>query len=200
MEDERQASTAYQTTDSPVLTSLRQEVEALKTQSIRVDSRLERIEQTVQHLAQEIRDFMASRTLDEKAVKPAAGQQASGMAEAEPDNEVDVEGVTSNWNYIVAKKGGYNHILYVTVQELFELGKDPVQFLSFLVQKRETEIRMRFEQLQAEHQKLQGSQLQNHFKDLWKSHYTLLKKKQARTWKEEIFLEAFDAFIVWLQS
>ena len=112
----------------------------------------------------------------------------------------EIEEMGSNWNYIIARKGGYNNLLHITIQELLELGEDGADFLRYLTQERTVEIQHRLQQLQAEYQRLQGNQLQEHFQELWKSHYILLKNKQSRTWKEEIFLAAFDAFIAWVQT
>jgi hypothetical protein len=83
----------------------------------------------------------------------------------------------------------------MTMQDLLNLGEDAVPFLLFLTEKRHQEVEESVAQLQEEFQKQEGNQLQEHFKNLWELHYNLLKKKMVRTWKEEVFLEAFDAFI-----
>ena len=78
-----------------------------------------------------------------------------------------IDGAYGPWEYVIAQKGGYNHVLYTTIRDLFALSEDPVQFLAFLVQKRDAEIKEQLEQLQAEYKRLKGSQLQEHFRELW---------------------------------
>lgn len=183
--------------DTALLLTMREELQAMKTQT---EQRLAGLEETVQTLAADIKKLVVLRTVESTERKPAQKRQPqAGEGQKAPDAD-DSEGISSQWNYIIAKKGGYNNLLYATVHELLELGEDSVNFLHFLVQKREYEVRQQLEQLQAEYQRLQGNQLQEHFRELWKSHYMLLKNKQTRTWKEEVFLAAFDAFISWLQT
>jgi hypothetical protein len=185
--------------DTALLLTLREELQDMKAQT---DQRLTGLEQTVKTLASDIKKLVVLRTVESKEGKPAKERQPQfGNVQKISDKEAsDGEGISSQWNYIIARKGGYNNLLHVTVHELLELGENSVNFLLFLVQKREYEVRQQLEQLQAEYQRLQGNQLQEHFRELWKSHYMLLKNKQTRTWKEEVFLAAFDAFIAWLQT
>jgi hypothetical protein len=182
---------------------IKAQTEEVKSQTAHYEHRLAELEDTVKELAKDIKKLVILRTVEAKDKKPdgEVKKQAPDVDKSDDkDNKkIDKEEMSSHWNYIVAQKGGYNSILRVTIRELFKLGEDSIQFLAFLAQKREAEIRQQLEQLQAEYKKLQGSQLQEHFGELWKSHYSLLKKKRARTWKEEIFLDAFDAFILWLQ-
>jgi hypothetical protein len=193
-EDDDQFNTA-------LLLTLREELQNVKAQTADYQPRLAEIENTVKDLAKDIKKLVVLRTVETEDKEPdeKVKKQAPDIDLRGDNKEENAEEISSHWNYVVAKKGGYNNILHVTVQELFKVEEDPVQFLAFLTQKREHEIKQQLEQLQAEYKKLQGSQLQEHFGELWKSHYSLLKKKRARTWKEEIFLEAFDAFIIWLQ-
>jgi len=187
--------------DIALLLTLREEFQVVKAQMMQNELRLTDLENIIKELAKDIKKMVVLRTvaphvehLGEEVQKQHVEIDLSTVPEG------DVEGLESNWSYVVAQKGGYNNILHLTVHELFSLGEGSIQFLTFLVQKREHEVKQRLRQLQAEYQKLQGSQLQEHFRELWKSHYALLKKKQSRTWKEEVFLESFDAFIAWIQQ
>ena len=106
-----------------------------------------------------------------------------------------------NWDFFVAQKGGFDEVLYMTVQDFLGFGaKDPAKLVGFLTQKRDKEVTESFQHLCAEYENLDGNQLQSHFTQLWQLHHNLLKKKIIRTWKEEIFLEAFNQFINWLQK
>jgi hypothetical protein len=185
--------------DTALLLTVREELQEMKAQT---DQRLTGLEKMVNTLAGDIKKLVVLRTVEHKEEKPAENRQPqSDDLQKNSDNEApESEGISSQWNYIIARKGGYNNLLHVTVHELLELGEDSVNFLLFLVQKRQYEVQQQLEQLQAEYQRLQGNQLQEHFRELWKSHYMLLKNKQTRTWKEEVFLAAFDAFIAWLQT
>jgi DNA-binding transcriptional regulator GbsR (MarR family) len=183
-----------------LLILLREEFQNLKTQNGQQELRFAKLEDTLNELAQDFKKLVAlgmSRSDDEHVAGHV--KRTSPRGEPVPPQNLTDE-AQGTWEYVIAQKGGYNHILYTTVRDLFSLPEDPAQFLTFLVQKRDTEIKQQLEQLQAEYKKLKGSQLQEHFRELWKSHYTLLKKKQGRTWKEEIFLEAFDALLTWLQD
>jgi hypothetical protein len=182
------------------LSWLRDEFQSIKAQNVQHELQLARLEDTIKDLAQDIKKLVTLWILEVNDEDFDGSPRKQHPHVDDSMHQVDVEGITSNWDYIVVKKGGYNNVLYTPVRELFQLEENPVEFLAFLVQKRENDIQQRLEQLQAEYQKLQGSQLQEHFRELWESHYTLLKKKRARTWKEEIFLEAFDAFLAWLQD
>jgi len=194
--------------DTALLLTLCDELQNVKAQTANYENyeqRLAEIEDTIKDLAKDIKKLVILRTVetkgderDEDVKKQAPDKQTPDIDQGD-EKKIDVDEISSNWNYVVAKKGGYNNILHVTIQELFKLGESPIQFLAFLAQKRDHEIKQQMKQLQAEYKKLQGSQLQEHFGELWKSHYSLLKKKRTRTWKEEIFLDAFDTFIDWLQ-
>ena len=187
--------------DTALLLTLREEVQFVKTQMTEHGLRLTQVEETLQELVKDIKKLVVLRTGEIQAEHPAEPAKSSPPGlDPNATDEFELEGVDSHWNYLVASKGGYNNILHLDIQALFRLSEDPIRFLEFLVQKREHEMKQRLQQLQAEYQKLQGSQLQEHFQELWKSHYMLLKKKQTRTWKEEVFLEAFDAFITWIQQ
>jgi DNA-binding transcriptional regulator GbsR (MarR family) len=183
-----------------LLILLREEFQNLKTQNGQQELRLARLEDTLNALAQDLKK-LATLGMSKLQDEHVAGhfKRTSPCGEPVPPQNFTNE-AQGSWEYVAAQKGGYNHVLYTTIRDLFALPEDPVQFLTFLVQKRDTEIKQQLEQLQAEYKKLKGSQLQEHFRELWKSHYTLLKKKQGRTWKEEIFLEAFDALLAWLQD
>jgi hypothetical protein len=198
-----QFDTALLLTLRDELQNIKAQTEEVKAQTANYDHRLAELEGTIKELAKDIKKLIILRTVEAKDERPdeEVKEQAPDIDKSDnkDDKKSDAEEISSHWNYVVAKKGGYNNILHVTIQELFKLGEDSVQFLTFLAQKREDEIRQQLEQLQAEYKKLQGSQLQEHFGELWKSHYSLLKKKRSRTWKEEIFLDAFDTFIDWLQ-
>jgi hypothetical protein len=183
-----------------LLILLREEFQNLKTQNGQQELRLARLEDTINVLARDLKKLVTIwmfKSPDEHVVGHA--KRTSPRDELVPPQPLTDE-AQGPWEYVIAQKGGYNHVLYLTIRDLFGLPEAPVQFLAFLVQKRDTEIKQQLEQLQAEYKKLKGSELQKHFKELWKSHYTLLKKKQGRTWKEEIFLEAFDALLAWLQD
>lgn len=198
-----QFNTALLLTLRDELQEIKAQTEEIKAQTTHYDHRLTELESTVKELAKDIKKLVILRTIEVKNEKPDGDVKKQtpdiDKSDSKSDKKSDTEEISSHWNYVVAKRGGYNNILHVTIQELFKLGEDSVPFLTFLTQKREHEIRQQLEQLQAEYKKLQGSQLQEHFGELWKSHYSLLKKKRSRTWKEEIFLDAFDAFIDWLQ-
>lgn len=187
--------------DTALLLSMREDLQALHA---RTDARFSTLEQAVSVQADAIRDLsgeIKKLVVLRSASSPNADAGEQAPAVASPGASMaDGDDVSSHWNYIIAKKGGYNNILYTTTQELLELGEDGIAFLEFLAHKRDIEVRDRLEQLQAEYQRLQGNQLQEHFQELWKSHYLLLKSKQSRTWKEDIFLAAFDAFIAWIQT
>jgi hypothetical protein len=187
--------------DTALLLTLREELQMIKAQNTQYELRFARLEDTIEDLARDIKKLIvlqAFKTKEGELDKESKKQSPS--VDLSDDNEVDIDGLSSNWSYLVVKKGGHNNLLHTTIRELFEFGDDPIQFLTFLVQKRQYEVQQRLEQLQAEYQKLTGSQLQEHFRELWKSNYILLRKKQKRSWKEEVFLEAFDAFIAWLQA
>ena len=180
--------------DTAILLTMREELQVLKLQT---DARFSGLEEALTGMADDVKKLVVLR--------PATPGKSVDNSESDdhqiPQKSiVDIEGVSSSWNYIIAKKGGYNNLLYITVQELLELGEDGISFLVFLSQKRTLEVQQRLQQLQSEYKRLQGNQLQEHFQELWKSHYMLLKKKQSRTWKEGIFLAAFDAFIAWIQT
>ncbi len=185
--------------DTALLLTMREDLQALKSQT---DARFSGLEEVLQGLADDVKKLVVLRPTaqetpvdDEQSLLPPPSDDHY----ASQEHGVDIEDAGSSWNYIIAKKGGYNNLLYITVQELLELGEDGISFLMFLSQKRALEVQRRLQQLRSEYQRLQGNQLQEHFQELWKSHYLLLKHKQSRTWEEDIFLAAFDAFISWIQ-
>jgi hypothetical protein len=190
--------------DTALLLTMREELHHLKTQT---DERLGGLEDAIATLAEEVKKLVVLRSAETRLRGSGDGagdefppQETSEDVISPAEMIGDLEDVGGNWNYLIAQKGGYNNLLHIKVHELLELGENGTAFLTFLSQKRTTEVQNRLQQLQAEYQKLQGTQLQEHFRELWKSHYLLLKNKQARTWKEEIFLAAFDAFIAWIQT
>ena len=186
--------------DTALLLTMREELQTLRSQT---DARFSGLEEALQGLADDVKKLVVLQPPpqdppvdDEQSLLPPPSD--NHYIHQEPG--VDVEDVGSSWNYIIAQKGGYNNLLYVTIQELLDLGEDGIAFLAFLSQKRALEVQHRLQQLRSEYQRLQGNQLQEHFQELWKSHYLLLKHKQSRTWEEDIFLTAFDAFIIWIQT
>lgn len=186
--------------DTALLLTMREDLQDLKTQT---DQRFAELETIIKSLADDVKKLVVLRPADSvRGPESDTRVPAKSFAEVEieTDGVADVEDISSNWNYIIVKKGGYNNLLHITVQELLELDEDGVNFLGYLAQRRTIEIQHRLQQLQAEYQRLQGNQLQEHFQELWRSHYILLKNKRSRTWKEEIFLAAFDAFISWIQT
>lgn len=189
--------------DTALLLTMREDLQEMKT---RTDQRLAELEETMKSLANDVKKLVVLRTVDsgdeepKRRSAPSASKPPKEGTKEGTEESIDIEDISSNWNYIIAKKGGYNDLLHSSVHELLDMGEDAVSFLTFLIQKREYEVRQQLHQLQAEYQRLQGNQLQEHFRELWKSHYMLLKHKKLRTWKEEVFLAAFDAFITWLQT
>lgn len=190
--------------DDTALVEILKALRELKADNLKVQQRLAKIETTIDRVAQ-----------DRSAVPPQSGgnnydaidkyiteQIQSGLEhESREDGEADDES-DPNWNYFIAQKGGFDEILYMTVQDFLNLDrkKDTAQLLKFLLQKRNDEVKESFEHLRTEYDNLEGHQLQKHFTELWELHHNLLKKKIIRTWKEEIFLEAFDEFLTYLQQ
>lgn len=190
--------------DDAALVEILKALRELKAENLKVQQRLAKIEATIDRLAQ-----------DRSVVPPPSGgntydaidkyiteQIQSGLEhESREDGAADDES-DPNWNYFIAQKGGFDEILYMTVQDFLNLDrkKDTAQLLKFLLQKRNDEVKESFEHLRTEYDNLEGHQLQKHFTELWELHHNLLKKKIIRTWKEEIFLEAFDEFLTYLQQ
>lgn len=171
---------------------------------VKLERRLARIETTMENLTTNIHVQDSSLSFDsphdtiDKFITEHIQERLA--KKEEEDTNIDIEGVKSNWNYFVAQKGGYDEVLYMTVQDFLKFDYDPVEFLIFLLEKRNEEVKESLQHLQVEYENLEGNQLQNHFTELWELHHNLLKKKVIRTWKEEIFLEAFEAFLLWLQE
>jgi len=183
-----------------LLLALREDVQRMQTQSVTNEQRLVQVETMLTELTQNVKKILELPTFNARQAAPVQPVQPAQPAERPSSAPVEAELFSDKWNYFIAQRGGYNTILRITIQELLKLGDDPVHLLTFLIQTRQREIAEQLRQLQEEYQRLQGTQLQQHFRELWKSHYVLLKKKKARNWKEEIFLAAFDAFIAWLQQ
>lgn len=193
--------------ESSQIHELHKELQKVKAHNAELEDRLVKIESILEILTQSLETLSSPHPIDTMPDDTRDAQETideyitEHIQErlSEQNHEVDTEGVSTNWNYIVAKKGGYEEILYMTVQDFLSFEKDPVEFLTFLLEKRNEEVKESLHHLQEEYGKLEGHRLHKHFTQLWKLHHALLKKKAVRTWKEEVFLEAFDAFIAWLQ-
>lgn len=185
-----------------VLEKLYQEFQAVKVHNTKFERRLVRVESALEALARNIQVLLPDESSVESDLQ-TVDKYITDYIEAhavKKGSQVDLEGVNNNWNYFIAQKGGYDEVLYLTVQDLLSLGEDSVEFLTFLCERRKQEVEETVTQLQEEFAKLEGNQLQQHFKSLWELHHSLLKKKMVRTWKEEVFLEAFETFISWMQQ
>ncbi|GAK59761.1 hypothetical protein U27_06746 [Candidatus Vecturithrix granuli] len=186
-----------------VQTQLTELFEDFKTHLAKLERRLARMETTFEELRDSFRIQNPSQTVGashETIDKFITEHIQERLAGKEKERDIDIEGVQSNWNYFVAQKGGYDEVLYMTVQDFLNFDDEPVEFFSFLLEKRTEEVKESLQHLQTEYENLQGNQLQKHFTELWELHHNLLKKKVIRTWKEEIFLEAFEAFLLWIQE
>ena len=184
-------------------TQLAEVFDDFKKYLIKLERRLVRIETTMENLMDNIQVQDSSVLFDsphDTIDKFITEHIQERLAKKEEQSDIDIEGVKSNWNYFVAQKGGYDEVLYMTVQDFLNFEYNPEEFLSFLLEKRNEEVKDSLQHLQVEYENLEGNQLQNHFTELWELHHNLLKKKVIRTWKEEIFLEAFEAFLVWIQE
>lgn len=188
-----------------VQTQLAELFEDFKTHLVKLERRLARMETTLEELRDSFRIEDPSQSLGDshetidKFITDHIQERLAGK-EKDKEHDIDIEGVQSNWNYFVAQKGGYDEVLYMTVQDFLNFDDRPVEFFSFLLEKRTEEVKESLQHLQTEYENLQGNQLQKHFTELWELHHNLLKKKVIRTWKEEIFLEAFEAFLLWIQE
>ncbi len=183
------------------------EMRELQEESAGIQDRLSRIETTLHSLLGHVKQLIPNGSFDAnyvnidqfitEQIEHSLTEQKSLKSAVPLSPELSEN---RNWEFFVAKNGGFDEILYMTVQDFLAL-KDinPVQFVIFLAQKRDKEVDEGFRRLRAEYRKLEGNQLQSHFTKLWEQHHSLLKKKVIRTWKEEIFLEAFNKFINWLQ-
>ena len=176
--------------------------EELKKHLVKLERRFAKMESTLEGLNQSVKKLDPSQPVEttHDTIDKFITEHIQERLSQEEEDGVDIEGVNSNWNYFVAQKGGYDEVLYMTVQDFFNLESDPERFLAFLIGKRDEEVRESLLHLQTEYGKLEGNQLQKHFTELWELHHNLLKKKVLRTWKEEIFLEAFEAFLAWVQK
>ena len=198
MEQDQESKQNWET----ILGKLYQEFHHVKIHNTKFERRLVRVEAALDGLARNIQALLpeeSSVETDLETVDKYITDYIQAHA-AKKNSDVDIEGVNSNWNYFVAQKGGFDEVLYLSVQDLLSLGDDSVQFLTFLCERRKQEVEDTVDQLQEEFEKLQGNQLQQHFKSLWELHHSLLKKKMVRTWKEEVFLDAFETFISWMQQ
>ncbi len=191
--------------DTHVLTELLHEIRDLRSDSTKLQRRLLRIESTLDSVSQDVKQLgllPSAETNYDSIDKFITEQIQGGLTQEEgeePEHEEEAAEET-NWNYFVARRGGFDEVLYMTVQDFLDIEKkDPAQLLVFLLQKRDDEVEESLLHLKTEYGNLEGNQLQNHFTELWELHHNLLKKKIIRTWKEEIFLEAFDKFLQWIQ-
>ena len=188
------------------LAELLREMRELRDDNAKLQERLTRIESRITKLPEQLKNSSASpaseahyETIDQ-FITDQIQQNLDKEADEEeledpPDEEVEV-----NWEYFVAQKGGFDEVLYMTVQDFLGLReKEPDRLVKFLLEKRDQEVEGSFQHLRTEYENLEGNQLQDHFTKLWELHHNLLKKKIIRSWKEEIFLAAFDRFISWLQ-
>lgn len=186
-----------------VQTQLTEIFDDFKKHLVKLERRLARMESTLEELSDNLRTHDPSQSVGashdsiDKFITEHIRERLAGKEE---ERDIDIEGVQSNWNYFVAQKGGYDEVLYMTVQDFLNFDYEPVEFFSFLLEKRTEEVKESLQHLQTEYENLEGNQLQKHFTELWELHHNLLKKKVIRTWKEEIFLEAFEAFLLWIQE
>lgn len=184
-----------------MLSELYKEFQEVKTHNSKLERRLLKIESAIEGLSLNIKALIpedSSIERDLETVDKYITEYIQAHSE-EQEHDIDIEGVNSNWNYFVAQKGGFDEVLYMTMLDLLKLSENSVELLTFLFEKRKKEVDETLHQLQEEFQRLEGNKLQQHFKNLWALHHDLLKKKMVRTWKEEVFLEAFETFISWLQ-
>lgn len=189
---------------------LLEEIRELRSGNTQLQDRLSRIESSMHSLLGQVRKLAPASAAEknyESIDQFITDQIEHNLAEQEA-SESEIQGETSpevpeevNWEFFVAQKGGFDEVLYMTVQDFLGFpGQDPAQLVKFLIQKRDKEVEDSFQHLRTEYENLDGNQLQSHFRKLWQLHHNLLKKKIIRTWKEEIFLQAFNRFINWLQE
>ena len=189
---------------------LLEEIRELRRGNAELQDRLSRLESAIYSLLGQMRKMTPASAPDinyDNIDQFITDQIEQNLAEQEgTENESTGEESFNipeevNWEFFVAQKGGFDEVLYMTVQDFLGFSeKNPAQLVNFLTQKRDKEVNESFQHLRTEYENLDGNQLQNHFTQLWELHHSLLKKKIIRTWKEEIFLEAFNEFISWLQQ
>ena len=206
MEKTQQDTAAWKQENEGALVEILKTLRELKSDNIKLQQRLSRIETVLEHAGQEAKTPEISPTGEanyETFDKFITAQIQSGLDEESREHADPVlSDADTNWNYFIAQKGGFDEVLYMTVQDFLNVDRkrDASQLLAFLLQKRNKEVEESFQHLKTEYENLEGHQLQKHFTELWDLHHSLLKKKIIRTWKEEIFLEAFDQFLKWLQQ
>lgn len=206
MEKIQQDTAAWRQENEGTLVEILKTLRELKSDNIKLQQRLSRIETTLENVAQEektpenLPTGEANYDTFDKFI--TAQIQNSLEQEAREDAGPVSPDAETNWNYFIAQKGGFDEVLYMTVQDFLNVDRkrDASQLLALLPQKRNKEVEESFQHLKTEYENLEGHQLQKHFTELWDLHHSLLKKKIIRTWKEEIFLEAFDQFLKWLQQ
>ncbi len=189
---------------------LLEEIRELRNGNATLQNRLSRIESTMQSLLGQVRKLTPTappETVYEN-IDQFITEQIQHNLEEQEAHEGETPGESSsevpeevNWEFFVAQKGGFDEMLYMTVQDFLGIHeKNSDRLVKFLIQKHAKEVEESFQHLRTEYENLEGSQLQSHFTKLWELHHKLLEKKIIRTWKEEIFLEAFNRFIRLLQQ
>lgn len=201
--EKTQQEAAWTQENEGTLVEILKTLRELKGDNIKLQQRLSRMEATLEHANQETKTSGVSLEGEanyETFDKFITAQIQEGL-DRDPAEPLPSDADT-NWDYFIAQKGGFDEVLYMTVQDFFnvERKRDAARLLGFLLQKRNKEVDESFQHLKTEYENLEGHQLQKHFTELWDLHHSLLKKKIIRTWKEEIFLEAFDQFLKWLQQ
>ncbi|PIE35718.1 hypothetical protein CSA56_03115 [candidate division KSB3 bacterium] len=197
---------ALEQNDTRVLTELLHEIRDLRSDNTKLQRRLLRMESTLDSLSEHVKQagLLPSADINYDSIDTFITEQIqSGLAQQEADRleENEEAGDGMNWNYFISQRGGFDEVLYMTVQDFFSIEKqNPAQLLAFLLQRRDAEVEESLQHLKKEYENLERNLLQDHFTELWELHHNLLKKKIIRTWKEEIFLEAFDKFIRWIQQ
>ncbi|GAK50244.1 hypothetical protein U14_01471 [Candidatus Moduliflexus flocculans] len=206
MEKTQQDTAAWKQENDGILVEILKTLRELKSDNIKLQQRLSRIETTLENVVQEGKtpenappgeaNYDTFDKFITAQIQNGLDQESRGNVDPAPSD------ADTNWNYFIAQKGGFDEVLYMTVQDFLNVDRkrDASQLLALLLQKRNKEVEESFQHLKTEYENLEGHQLQKHFTELWDLHHSLLKKKIIRTWKEEIFLEAFDQFLKWLQQ
>ncbi len=159
-------------------TQLTEIFDEFKEHLAKLERRLTRMETTIEefvssvHIHDPSQSIGASHETIDKFITEHIQERLAGE-----EYDIDVEGVQSNWNYFVAQKAVTMKCFYMTVQDFLNF-YDPVEFLSFLLEKRTEEVKEKASKhLQSEYENLEGNQLQTYFTELWELHHNLLKKK-----------------------
>ncbi len=206
MEKTQQDTATWKQENEGALVEILKTLRELKSDNIKLQQRFSRMEATLERAGQEPKfsGISPAGEANYDTFDKFITEQIQGGLDREPQDNTDhvAPDAETNWNYFIAQKGGFDEALYMTVQDFLNVDRkrDAAQLLSFLLQKRNKEVDESFQHLKTEYENLEGHQLQKHFTELWDLHHSLLKKKIIRTWKEEIFLEAFDQFLKWLQQ